>query len=226
MTEETISQFKNSFYYGSRSDMNFKFLNELSDEDVAEFIQDLLWKLGDTLDDGNLERIVKHIYQYQQQGYAGTGRFKYENSAFTPIDCQKEKMRFALIASTGHFFQGQDPKPFGVENLAQNQAEERITDFLRLEPELTSIPTNTPPDQLRVRHGGYDVRGAIMDRNVNFPIDRLNELAAGGVIGEFSSPAYSFVGACSQMRLQNHALPQWIEKLHNEEIHGLILVPV
>jgi hypothetical protein len=135
-------------------------------------------------------------------------------------------MRFALIASTGHFVQGQAPKPFGVEDITQNQAEERITDFLCLEPQLTSIPTNTPPDQLKVHLGGYDVRGAIMDRNVNSPIDRLNELAADGIIGEFSSPAYSYVGASSQMRLQNQALPLWIEKLHNEEIHGLILVPV
>jgi hypothetical protein len=226
MTEETISQLKNSFYYGSRSDMNFKFLKDLTDEEVTKFFQELLWKLGDTLDDGNLQRIISHIYQYQQKGYAGTGRFKYETTAFTQVELQKDKMRFALIASTGHFVQGQDPKPFGVEDMTQNQAEERITDFLRLEPELTSIPTNTPPDQLKVRHGGYDVRGAIMDRNVNFPIDRLNELAADGIIGEFSSPAYSFVGACSQMRLINHALPRWIEKLHNEEIHGLILVPV
>ncbi|HWR65578.1 MAG TPA: glycine/sarcosine/betaine reductase selenoprotein B family protein [Bellilinea sp.] len=135
-------------------------------------------------------------------------------------------MRFALIASTGHFVLGQDPKPFGVEDMSQNQAEERITEFLRLEPELSFIPTNIPPDKLIVRHGGYDVRGAIRDRNVNFPIDRLNELAAEGVIGEFASPAYSFVGACSQMRLQNHALPRWIEKLHHELIDGLILVPV
>jgi hypothetical protein len=206
--------------------MNFKFLKDLTDEEVTKFFQELLWKLGDTLDDGNLQRIISHIYQYQQKGYSGTGRFKYESTAFTQVELQKDKMRFALIASTGHFVRGQDPKPFGVEGMSQKQAEERISEFLRLEPELTSIPTNTPPDQLKVRHGGYDVRGAILDRNVNFPIDRLNELAKEGVIGEFSSPAYSFVGACSQMRLQNHALPRWIEKLHSEEIHGLILVPV
>ncbi|MBW6474429.1 MAG: hypothetical protein K0B14_14985 [Anaerolineaceae bacterium] len=206
--------------------MNYKFLNELSDEAVATFLQELLWKLGDTLDDGDLERIFKHIYQYQQKGYAGSGRFSYAASAFTKIERPKNEMRFALIASTGHFVRGQDPKPFGVEDMSQNQAEERITEFLRLEPELSSIPTNTPPDQLMVRHGGYDVRGAIKDHNVNFPIDRLNELAAEGLIGEFSSPAYSFVGACSQMRLQNHALPRWIEKIHSELIDGLILVPV
>ncbi len=191
MTEETISQFKKSFNYGSRSDMNFKFLKDLTDEDVAIFFQELLWKLGDTLDDGNLMRIIDHIYKYQQKGYSGTGRFSYETSAFTKTERPKNKMRFALIASTGHFVLGQDPKPFGVEDMSQNQAEERITEFLRLEPELPSIPTNTPPDQLKVRHGGYDVRGAICDRNVNFPIDRLNELAAEGVVGEFATPAYS-----------------------------------
>lgn len=226
MTDETISQFKNSFYYGSRSDMNFKFLNDLTDEEVTNFFQDLLWKLGDSMDDGNQERIIDHIFQYQQKGYAGTGRFSYETSAFSEVYQQINKMRFALMSSTGHFVQGQDPQPFGVKDMTQRQAEERITEFLRIEPELTSIPTNTPPDQLRVRHGGYDVRGAITDRNVNFPMDRLKELAAEGVIGEFASPAYSFVGACSQMRLQKHALPQWITKLHQQAIHGLILVPV
>ena len=226
MKEETLSQFKKSFNYGSRSDMNFKFLNELSDEEVASFIQELLWKLGDTLDDGNLKRIIKHIYQYQQKGYAGSGRFTYKPSTITKIEKPINKMRIALIGSTGHFMRGQDPKPFGVEDMSQNEAEDRIIEFLKLEPELTSIPTNTSSDQLKVRHGGYDVRGAILDHNVNFPIDRLNELVAEGVIGEFASPAYSFVGACSQMRLQKHALPGWIEKLHNESIDGLILVPV
>ncbi|PKO04225.1 MAG: hypothetical protein CVU41_18200 [Chloroflexi bacterium HGW-Chloroflexi-3] len=226
MTEETIGQFKNSFYYGSRSDMNFKFLKDLPDEQVENFLQELLWELGDTLDDGNLERIIGHIYQYQQKGYAGTGRFTYSSSAFTRVQLPINKMRFALISSSGHFVKGQDPNPFGVENMTQKQAEDRITDFIRLEPELISIPTNTPTDQLGVRHGGYDVRGAIMDRNVNFPIDRLNELAAEGVVGEFASPAYSFVGACSQMRLQKHALPRWIDTLKSEAVQGLILVPV
>ncbi len=34
---ESFAALKNSFYYGSRSDLNFKFLKDLSDEDAARF---------------------------------------------------------------------------------------------------------------------------------------------------------------------------------------------
>lgn len=226
MTEETFTQFKESFNYGSRADMNFKFLKDLSDEDAAYFFQSLLWKLGDTLDDGKFDRIVEHIYQFQKQGYSGPGRFKYENTVFTKLSLPISKLRFGLISSTGHFMKGEDPNPFGVENMSQQQAEARISDFLKVEPELTEIPTNISTDMLMVRHGGYDVRGAVADHNVNFPVDRLKELATEGVIGESFSTAYSFVGACSQMRLQNQALPAWVKKFHKNKIEGLILVPV
>jgi hypothetical protein len=39
---ESFEGFKNSFSYGSRTDMNFKFLKNLSEEDAAQFFQDLL----------------------------------------------------------------------------------------------------------------------------------------------------------------------------------------
>ena len=46
---ETFESFKNSFSYGSRTDLNFKFLKTLSDEEAADFFQELLWKLGDSI---------------------------------------------------------------------------------------------------------------------------------------------------------------------------------
>jgi hypothetical protein len=39
---ESFKGFKNSFSYGSRTDMNFNFLKNLSEEDAAQFFQDLL----------------------------------------------------------------------------------------------------------------------------------------------------------------------------------------
>ena len=79
---------------------------------------------------------------------------------------------------------------------------------------------------LRVRHGGYDVSGAQKDANVNFPIDRMSELRDEGILPKLHPVAYSFVGACSQMRLQKETGPQWVEKFRDSQIKALLLIPV
>ncbi len=225
-THESFEEFKNSFYYGTRSDLNFKFLKDLPPDDAAQFFQNLLWKLGDSLDDGDFDRVVKHIYETQAQGYSGPGRFTYENAPFTPLTKPVSQLRLALMASSGHFVEGNDPKPLGVENMSQKEAESRINDFLRAEPQLSEIPTDTPEEKLRVRHGGYDVRGAQADPNVNFPITRLLELQKDGKIGELFPLAYSFVGATSQLRLQKHTGPEWVRMFQENHIDAALLVPV
>ena len=70
------------------------------------------------------------------------------------------------------------------------------------------------------------IRGAQRDPNVNFPYQRLRELAAEGVIGELAPTAYSFVGAAAQLRLQKDCLPDWGLLCQNQGLDGLILVPV
>lgn len=224
--KESFEEFKNSFNYGSRSDLNFKFLKNLSDEDASLFFQELLWKMGDALNDGNFSRLIEHFIATQAKAYAGAGRFTYDDSPFTPLRAPLTQLRLGLMSSSGHFVDGEDPKPFGVENMSQKEAEARIDDFLKVEPQLSVIPMDTPIEKLRVRHGGYDVRGSLSDPNVNFPISRLHELQKEGRIGELASDAYSFVGATSQLRLLNHTGPQWVKMFQKKGIDALLLVPV
>jgi len=224
--KETFEEFKNSFNYGSRSDLNFKFLKNLSDEDASRFLQALLWKLGDALNDGDFSRVVEHIYETQARAYAGAGRFTYEDGPFTPLRASLSQLRLGLMSSSGHFVDGDDPKPFGVENMSQEEAESRIDEFLKVEPQLSVIPIGTAIEKLRVRHGGYDVRGSLADPNVNFPLARLRELQAAGRIGELASDAYSFMGAVSQLRLLNHTGPQWVKMFQEKGMDALLLVPV
>jgi len=212
---ETFEAFKKSFSYGSRGDLNFKFLAGLSDKDAAKFFQDLLRKLGDTFDDGDFGRIIEHVHQGQRQAYGGGGggRWSYQEGPFAPLGKTLSQTRLALLTSTGHFVEGDDPQPLGVPGMSQEEATRRIGEFLKAEPTLSTIPVDTPPDKLKVRHGGYDVRGVQADRNVALPIDRLGELAQEGLIGELLPAAYSFVGACAQMRLLKGAGPQWVNLL-------------
>lgn len=223
---ESFSEFKNSFFYGSRVDLNFKFLKELSDEEASAFFQELLWKLGDSFNSGNYAPILEHVVAWQQRGYDGDGRFVYDDAPFTPLKKPLSESRLALLTSSGHFGAGDDPEPFGQKEMTQTEAMAQIFRFLQETPTLSTIPIDTPLEHLRVRHGGYDIRGAEADANVAFPLTRLQELAAEGVIGELANHAYSFVGACAQTPLIKKTAPQWVKQLQEQQVDAVLLVPV
>jgi D-proline reductase (dithiol) PrdB len=226
LANESFQSFKDSFSYGSRTDLNFKFLKAFSDEDAAQFFQGLLWKLGDAFNDGNFDRVVAHVYEEQLRAYDRQSNWAYDKGPFTPLRKSVSESRLALLTSSGHFVAGDDPEPFGVKDMTQVEAVERISEFLRAEPQLSAIPIDTPRAELRVRHGGYDIRGAQADPNVVLPIERLADLGRQGVIGELAPTAYSFVGACAQLRLLNGAGPRWVELLQQQEIDTVLLIPV
>ena len=224
---ESFNQFKDSFSYGSRTDLNFKFLKALPDEEAAQFFQELLWKMGDFLNDGDRTPLIEHVRDWQNKSYSSQApSFVYEDSPFTPLPRSLEQTHLALITSTGHFVAGDDPQPFGVENMSQEEAIKRIGDFTRSEAQLSQIPIDTPADQLRVRHGGYDIRGTQADHNTSFPSDRLRELAAEGILGKLHPIAYSFPGATAQTRLMKQSGPEWLAMFQDRGVEAALLVPV
>lgn len=223
---ETFEEFKNSFSYGSRSDMNFKFLKSLPEAEAAEFFSALLWKLGDASNDGNVEEIIEHIYEWQVKAYSSKTTWEYAESPFTRLEKPLSEAKIGLLTTSGHFVEGDDPQPFGVSNMDQKTAQARIDDFLKGEPVLSEIPMDVPGQQLRVRHGGYDIRAAQEDINTVLPLDRLAEFEREGIVGGFLEKAYSFVGACSQKRLARHVAPRWSAMLKAQGVEGMILVPV
>lgn len=95
----------------------------------------------------------------------------------------------------------------------QEQAVARIKEYLREAPALMPISSGISLADLRVRHPGYDIRGAARDINCIFPIAALTDLAREGVIGRISKQHYSFVGAASQLQLRNEIAPGWGRKL-------------
>ena len=223
---ESFEAFKDSFSYGSRTDLNFKFLKNISSQDAAKFFQDLLWKMGDSFDDGDLDRLFEHVYAWQIRGYSGAEDYAYEDGPFTPLRKPISESRLVLVTSSGHFVEGQDPEPFGVKNMTQKEAIERIDELLKVEAQLSPVRIDTPKEKLLVRHGGYDIRGAQADPNVLFPLELLVELCKERVIGELVSEAYSFVGATSQTRLLKQTGPQWAKMLNQQRIDAALLVPV
>jgi D-proline reductase (dithiol) PrdB len=54
------------------------------------------------------------------------------------------------------------------------------------------IPKNAPVANLAISHQAYDKTDALKDINLVFPIERLRELAAEGVIGSLADEHYGF----------------------------------
>jgi len=223
---ESFDEFRNSFSYGPRTDLSFKFMKAGTEKQADEFLQELIALTGNLIDDGDTQPIVEAIVRAQTEAYSGPGNFEYDSRPFTPMDQPVSESRVALLTTTGHFAKGDDPNPFGITNLTQEQVVAMASEFGKADAVLSEIPTTTTREMTRVRHGGYDIRATAADRNVSLPIDRMNELAGEGVIGGFVSPAYSFVGLTSQLRLRNDIAPSWAAKLKAAGAQAAVLVPI
>jgi len=227
---ETFEEFRRSFSYGSRSDLNFKFLKSLPDDQAAEFFRQLLEELGDAYDHGALDPLVQLAVDWQIRGYAppegAPRRWVYEDGPFAEPARPLSESRVALFTSSGHFVAGDDPNPFGIEEMTQQEAEDRVNEFLKAAPTLSRIPVDTVHEDLQVRHGGYDITSAAADPGVTFPVTVLRELEAEGVIGELHAEAFSFPGATAQKRIIKESGPEWAQLLAEEEVDLVLLVPV
>ncbi len=223
---ESFEEFIRSFFYGRRSDLSFKFLSDLEPAKASIFIQDLFKDIVNSIDDNDLEQVKLRLLQGQVDGYREQKNFDYDSGPFSPLKKPLSSMKLSLLTSSGHFLKADDPKPLGVENMTQQEAENRVFDFLKEEPVLSEIPFEANPDDIKVRHGGYDIRAALKDPNVSFPYKRMIQLNTQGVFKELTVKAYSFVGACSQIRLLKKTLPGWVDKFKNLGVDAVVLVPV
>ncbi len=227
---ETLAQFKNSFFYGSRSNLNVKFLADLSADEAGRFVAEMLGAVSRLLDDDDSSPLVARFVEWQRDAYQGhlegKARFTYDEGPFAALSKPLNESRVALLTSSGHFISGDDPEPFGVEAMTQQEAESRIAEFLKTEPSLSTIPLDTPGDALHVRHGGYPIDAVRADHQVALPLEHLAALAEAGLIGEVSPRAYSFVGATSQLRLRDKVAPEWAERLRADEVDAVLLIPV
>lgn len=229
---ETIAELRHSFKYGRRSNLNVKFLADLSDEEFGEMLGELFAATSATLDDGDAMRVNDVMLRWQVHAYAGhlgdpsDFPHRHDDVPLAPLERSLADARVALLTSSGHFVEGDDPRPLGVEDMTQAQAEARIGEFLREAPALSHIPIDTPPERLRVRHGGYPIDSVAADHQVALPIGHLRRLADEGVIGELADTAYSFVGAAAQSRLRREVGPAWAQQLVDDGVHAVLLVPV
>src|SRR6202521_2519750 len=99
--------------------------------------------------------------------------------------------------------------------------------FRGRDPDYRAIPVDTKPDGLLASHISihFDRTGFQEDWNVVFPLDRLRELAAEGLIGSVAQTHYSFMGATDPVEMEPHAR-ELAFRLKADEVDAVILSPV
>ena len=119
-----------------------------------------------------------------------------------------DRRRVAIVSSAGLVVRGEMP-------------------FRGRDADYRVIPGNTKPADLLISHISinFDRTGFQEDRNVVFPLERLNELALEGVIGSVAETHYSFMGATDPVEMEPHARAV-AASLKADRVDAVILSPV
>lgn len=219
----TFEEFRRSFYYGSRSDMQFKYLARMSDEDAADAIAMILATVGEAFDTGDWEAVRRAAFLAQVAGYEPSEPVEPEfaDAPFQPLPAPLSELDLALISAGGVYERAADP--LGPDGPSQEEILPRIGEFLKGAPTLTEIPGDVRLEVLSARHPGYDARTAQRDPNTVFPLEPLRALEQEGRV-RLAKTHYTFVGATSQLRLRERVGPDWAQKLKNAEVGAALLV--
>jgi D-proline reductase (dithiol) PrdB len=125
---------------------------------------------------------------------------------YTPRTLDLSNSIFALVSTAGVHLKEQEP--YNVEG----------DNTWRL------IPGDVQASQLIVTHEHYDHRDADQDINCVFPIDRLREFAAEGIIGGVSDTHLGFMGFSLQLRdLYERAAPEMAKIMLRSQADAVIL---
>ena len=116
--------------------------------------------------------------------------------------------RVAIVSSAGLVVRGEMP-------------------FRGRDPDYRVIPAAIKPEDLLISHISinFDRTGFQEDRNVVFPLDRLNDLANEDVIGSVAATHYSFMGATDPVQMEPHAR-ELAGRLKRDRVDAVILPPV
>lgn len=125
---------------------------------------------------------------------------------YTPRRRELRETTFALVSTAGIHLCDQEPYNLEGDN------------SWRL------IPGDVRAGQLMVTHGHYDHRHADQDINCIFPIDRLRELAAEGIIGGVGDKHLGFMGYTQQLRdLYERAAPEMAKLIERSRADAVLL---
>lgn len=150
------------------------------------------------------ERLFMQTYRYRSVDWSPGARLRRSLHA----------LRLALISSAGLHLPSQPP--FDLKRRGGDCS-------------FREIPAGADIGELRIsqRSTAFDRTGALQDRNLVFPLDRLRELVEGGEAGSLSPRHFSFMGSITAPgRLVAETAPAIATRLREDGADAVLLVPV
>ncbi len=123
---------------------------------------------------------------------------------YTPRFRELKQSIFALVSTTGVHLRNQEP-------------------YIEDDNTWRLIPGDVQTDELMITHDHYDHHDADQDINCVFPIDRLRELAAEGIIGGVNNKHLGFGFTQNLRDLYERAAPEMAKEILHSKADGVIL---
>ncbi|MCC6433569.1 MAG: hypothetical protein IT196_00920 [Acidimicrobiales bacterium] len=149
--------------------------------------------------------------RYRQQGFPPYAWTINEDAPITALRKPLSQCRVATLTSGG------------VSRCAMPAWDPDARNDFRLD----AVDAEAPTDDFQVHDSYYDTTSAKQDINCVFPLDRLRELAAEGVIGSLAARQWS--GFMGRIYKRSHVLeeagPAFAAELAADEVDLALLVP-
>ena len=132
---------------------------------------------------------------------------------WTPFNKQLSECKIALVTTSGVHHKNQTPFDMNDKNG---------------DPSFRIIDSDKPVHDLMITHDYYDHSDADKDINIVFPIERLREFKAEGIIKEISQFNYSFMGHIDSHHIQtliSETGPEVAIKLKKQNVDIVLLTP-
>jgi D-proline reductase (dithiol) PrdB len=136
-----------------------------------------------------------------------------EPTPWAPVVKPLGECRVALVTTSGVHHKGQ--QPFDMQDSAGD-------------PSFREIDAATISNDYVITHDYYDHTDAEKDLNIIFPVERLRELQAEGVIGDLAARHYSLMGHIDGPHiatLVSKTANKIIEKLRQQAVDVVLLTP-
>ena len=136
-----------------------------------------------------------------------------DTAPWQPMRQDLSQSKLALVTSAGLHLRGDHPF---ISNPKGGDTSYRV------------IPATAHAAEITQSHAsiGFDRTAIYQDINVTLPIDRVQELAARGVIGSVAPNFYSFMGALRNPRgIVEETGPEVAQRLKDEGVDVVFLTP-
>ncbi len=152
---------------------------------------------------------LEDLTEVARQGHLNFPAFEHDDAPFAPLKKPLSESKVALVTTAGLHVRGVAP-------FTNNDQSYRV------------IPSDTPARDILQSHTsiGFDRTAFMRDINISFPVDRLNELVAQGVVGSLSTNFYSFMGAIrNPSKIVEETGPEVAKLLINDGVDVVFLTP-